>query len=57
LFSSLSSGTHDLGLAIAAGGGDGASRLEAERHLLQTGGFTLDLLEEDEQALEGFGKG
>jgi len=26
-----------LTFAIAAGGGDGASRLEAERHLLQIG--------------------
>ena len=35
-FSSLTQGHTIITFAIAAGGGDGASRLEAERHLLQT---------------------
>jgi hypothetical protein len=38
-FSSLSQGYTIFTFAIAAGGGDGASRLEAERHLLQTDGM------------------
>jgi hypothetical protein len=39
-FSSLTQGHTIFAFAIAAGGGDGASRLEAERHLLQTGRHT-----------------